>query len=87
MDKQALCPYCWNAMIPLYAVSSGGIWLCKSQSFLKGYIHARVGEADPQQRDPLICVIGNKGYASGTWPKDALYCDNCGSFTIKSLPY
>jgi hypothetical protein len=84
------CPYCGHEMSKVFVKISGGVWLSESTE----RIRRACGQVDDEQlqepvnpdEPPLHCVVGNKGYKSGTWPKDGLFCLNCLTFTVKTRP-
>ncbi len=87
-----ICPYCEMELRPCHAVATGGVWLSDSREQLESVVKAKRtgGEAVKllsESTSPLVCVIGGNGCLHGNWPKDAMYCESCGSLVIKCKPY
>jgi hypothetical protein len=81
-----ICPCCGETMEEFSAILSGGLWLCNSPDYLRRYLEFLAvegkGELPSNAKTPLHTIVGGRGYRFGTWPKDALRCDKCGTVAI-----
>ena len=83
------CPYCGTAMTEVFVITNGGVWLSES----KKRMLERLGPYAPETSDDTMstddtradvhCVIGDKGYRTGSWPKDGMFCSKCYSFVVR----
>ena len=91
------CPYCDSPMAAVHFIIGGGVWYCESKEFLDLHCSdfSALDDADKRRmrtlnkQHPLHCIIGGSGFhdLNATWPKSGLYCNSCGTFTIKTNPY
>jgi hypothetical protein len=81
-------------MLTAYFIIGGGVWFCESKEYLEHRLTgfpeqdaARMEQINRQK--PMHTLIGSSGYhkGHGTWPKDGLYCEQCGTFVVKAKPY
>ncbi len=77
----------------VYVIASGGVWFCESKEYLEYHVTGVPAAERDRMREvnkstPMHCVIGSSGYTKGygTWPKDGLYCTNCGTIAVKTKP-
>ena len=83
------CPYCGTPMTKVFVITNGGVWLSESRKRMQehlGSYASETSEGATSTDDTLAdvhCVIGDKGYRTGTWPKDGMFCSNCYSFIVK----
>lgn len=78
-------------MLYVHVITNGGVWFCESREYLQYHIGAIPDSEAKRMREinkttPMHCVIGNSGYTQGhgAWPKDGLYCEECGTIAIKT---
>ncbi len=77
----------------VYVITSGGVWFCESKEYLEYHVAGVPTAEGDRMREvnkatPMHCVIGASGYnkGHGTWPKDGLYCIDCGTISVKTKP-
>ena len=91
----AHCPYCGHEMSEVYYAISGMVKFCHSRTAMEFLISGRrpdlkmtppaqfpVAPQTEDDRKPHV-VVGVSGYRVGEWPKEGLYCFNCGTMTVK----
>ena len=90
------CPYCDSPLVAVHFIIGGGVWFCESKEYLTLHCtrYDALTDADKHRlrelnkSHPLHCIIGGSGFRSehATWPKEGLYCENCGAFVVRSRP-
>jgi hypothetical protein len=77
------CPSCGTIMVQVYLLIGGGVRLSQSKKDIESLLAFHKGENfEWRQETPVQCVIGNRGYLSGTWPKNGLHCPACHTFVV-----
>jgi hypothetical protein len=85
------CPYCGTVMTNVFVITNGGVWLSESKGRMRerlGLDYSQVNEGETPVDSTVAdvhCVIGDRGYRSGTWPKDGMFCNNCYAFLIRGI--
>src|SRR5688572_13768904 len=82
------CPYCDSPMRVAWFLIGGGVWFSESRDRAMRFgLPLEQRKPDEGSHSPVHCVIGERGHRGpGTWPKEGLYCERCGTIVVKTKP-
>jgi hypothetical protein len=94
------CPYCGSGLSEAWYAIKDTVLFSQSKQSMVDFVASRGGKRLEQSGDPASqtemvasederyhVVVGSSGWQRGRWPKEGLYCKQCGTMIVKLRPH